>query len=66
MIICEVTILGGSGGMFPGKNKLWVSETAFPDLWRYLENNVNVLINHLLIVSNSDFRIFDNLLQWET
>ena len=37
--------------MSPGeKFEFWASETAFHALWRHLEKNVKVLINHLLTV----------------
>ena len=51
--------------MLPRK-KFGVSEMAFLALWRYLEKNVKVLIDHLLTMSNTDFRILDNLIRWET
>ena len=46
------------GLYFPRCGEIWVSKTAFPALWRHLDKNV--LINHLLTVSNIDFRILDN------
>jgi hypothetical protein len=42
--------------------KISVSETAFPALWRHLEKNVKILINHLPTMSNIDLRKFDNLM----
>jgi hypothetical protein len=62
-----ITILGWSGGHAPPKRiEFGVSEMAFLALWRYLEKNVKVLIDHLLTMSNTDFRILDNLILWET
>ena len=61
------TILEGSGGvLFQGKNESLVSETALLVLWRHLNKNVKILLNHLLTVLNIDFRILDNLIPRET
>jgi hypothetical protein len=57
-----VTILGA---YYPGIIEFWVSETAFPALWRLSEKKINVFISLLLTVLIIDFTIFDNLIQWE-